>query len=156
MAQFNNGESGASVRTKINASIATTDQITDVGSGEIITTTERSKLNGIEDGADANFIIQYGMGIIDTNAVTLTLNSNGGIGTFAFVRTGVGTYQMTLVTPAWIIGRTLMSITSDAPCFVATEVLSTDQIEVRTYDTSGVLADNLLTNAAFEIKTYKA
>ena len=52
MSTISNGESGLSVRTKLNASLVITDAISDTASGVIISDTERTKLGTIEDGAD--------------------------------------------------------------------------------------------------------
>ena len=52
MSTISNGESGASVRTKLNASLVITDAISDTASGVIISDTERTKLGTIEGGAD--------------------------------------------------------------------------------------------------------
>lgn len=52
MASISDGESGNSARTKINASIAITDAISSTGSGAIITSAERTKLDAITANAD--------------------------------------------------------------------------------------------------------
>ena len=52
MSIISNGESGASVRTKLNTSLVITDAISDTASGIIISDAERTKLGTIEGAAD--------------------------------------------------------------------------------------------------------
>lgn len=67
MAQFSNGESGASVRSKINAAITTVDSL-GTDDNLLMTAAERGKLSGVEAGATAD---QTGPEIVSSIDTTL-------------------------------------------------------------------------------------
>ncbi len=175
MAKINDGETGLSARTKINNSIEKTDAITDagggvipssaqlskvdsitsVGSGQIITGTERSKLGTIEHSAEVNEELAVLFGTLTSSGTNITLDprySSLGSGISA-VRSGIGEYQ---IISSGVFGNgTFVSLTPSQECFYSVVGVDANRIVIQTFDTSGSLSDDLLTNALLKIENYQ-
>ena len=91
-------------------------------------------------------------------APTVAIPTNGNtIGTIVWTYTGVGIYTGTLIgafTGGVICTLVQGSWAFQPPAFCQISRLTNDTVQIRTYDATGVLADNLLSNANLRIEQY--
>lgn len=175
MGTISNNESGLSVRTKLNASLAKTDEITDtgsgaiitdaerakidnitdIGSGEIISDAERTKLGTIEQDAEVNEETAVFFGKLTSSGTSIALDSKySSFGSaFGASRLSNGTYRIT--SSSLFTDGTFVSVTASQECYIAVEYSDPSFITITTYDTSGSLADDLLTSAMIKIENYQ-
>ncbi len=173
MAQINNGETGLSARTKINESIAKTDQITDVGGGVIPSSAQLSKvdsitdvgggvipstaqlfkLDTIEESAQVNAADQVFFGRLTSSGTNIILDEEYSTYTAstAIGRSTSGEYV--IYNDNITVANTFVTITPSQSSFISA-VVSSGRITIETADTSGTLADDILTSAVVKIENY--
>lgn len=151
---ISDGESGGSVRTKLNASLLKTDGISSLGSGAIITTDERNKLANIEAEAEKNDVSLRYMAEIDLTGPTLTDIIKTYAGSVSIVKDDVGEYTITNDGGDMIENKTIVRIMLNAVCFYTATLTNDTTIDLHFYDTSGAPSDPTITGSKIEIFTY--
>lgn len=173
--QINNNEGAKSIRDKLNAVIAIVtqitgigsgsiitsaertkiDNITDVGSGEIITDLERTKLSTIEQDAEVNDQDAVFFGTLTSSGTSITLDSRYISYAEAFNAVRIGAGQYTITSSSGLFGNgTFVSLSPSQECFYTIEVASASMININTFDAAGTQGDDILTNALLKIENY--
>jgi hypothetical protein len=129
---------------------------------KLMTASERTKLAGIESGAQVNQTVSEINGTSKSTAFIANLSNPPSVvslftsfsSSVIVTRTDVGQYTIQSTGNEYRAGRTLVFLQSSAQSVISAVVASESVINITTYNSSGDAADAVVTSASVKVEVY--